>query len=90
MGRRRSRFWSRPQVIALLVTPDMVKISAVQAVLAEAGVAFDLFDAAVGSMWGSAVPRRLMVDEGDLGRARLALAAAGFVEARDGEWDLRA
>jgi hypothetical protein len=77
-------------VIALLVTPDMVKISAVQAVLAEANVAFDVFDSATGSMWGSAVPRRLMVDETDLSRARRALAAAGFVEAQDGEWDLRA
>ena len=77
-------------MIALLVTPDMVKISAVQAVLADAGVAFDVFDAAAGSMWGSAVPRRLMVDEADLGRARWALATAGFVEAQDGEWDLRA
>jgi Putative prokaryotic signal transducing protein len=76
-------------VIALLVTADMVKISAVQAVLAEAGVAFDVFDSATGSMWGSAVPRRLMVDEADLGRARLALTAAGFVEAADGEWDLK-
>ena len=77
-------------MIALLVTPDMVKISAVQAVLAEAGVAFDVFDSATGSMWGSAVPRRLMVDEADLTRARRALATAGFVEAQDGEWDLRA
>ncbi|HEY2049745.1 MAG TPA: DUF2007 domain-containing protein [Caulobacteraceae bacterium] len=77
-------------MIALLVTPDMVKISAVQAVLAEANVAFDVFDSATGSMWGSAVPRRLMVDETDLSRARRALAAAGFVEAQDGEWDLRA
>jgi hypothetical protein len=77
-------------VIALLVTPDMVKISAVQAVLAEADVAFDVFDSATGSMWGAAIPRRLMVDEADLGRARLALAAAGFVEAADGDWDLRA
>lgn len=76
-------------MIALLVTADKVKISAVQAVLAEAGVAFDMFDSATGSMWGSAVPQRLMVDEADLGRARGALAAAGFVEARDGEWDLR-
>ncbi|HSZ53464.1 MAG TPA: DUF2007 domain-containing protein [Caulobacteraceae bacterium] len=77
-------------MIALLVTPDMVKISAVQAVLAEAGVTFDVFDAATGSMWGSTIPRRLMVDEGDLPRARRALAAAGFVEAGDGDWDLRA
>lgn len=77
-------------MIALLVTADMVKISAVQAVLAEAGVAFDVFDSATGSMWGSAVPQRLMVDEGDLGRARQALVAAGFAEAEGGEWDLRA
>jgi hypothetical protein len=77
-------------MIALLVTPDMVKISAVQAVLAEAGVAFDVFDAATGSMWGSTIPQRLMVDDGDLTRARRALAAAGFVAAGDGDWDLRA
>ena len=76
-------------MIALLATADMVKISAVQALLAEAGVACELFDAGAGSMWGSAIPRRLMVDEADLGRARLALTAAGFVEAADGEWDLK-
>ncbi|HEX4742425.1 MAG TPA: DUF2007 domain-containing protein [Caulobacteraceae bacterium] len=77
-------------MIALLVTPDVVKISAVQAVLSDAGVAFDVFDSATGTMWGSMIPRRVMVDEADLGRARMALAAAGFVEAQDGEWDLRA
>ncbi|HEY1929494.1 MAG TPA: DUF2007 domain-containing protein [Caulobacteraceae bacterium] len=77
-------------MIALLVTPDMVKISAVQAVLAEADVAFDVFDGATGSMWGSMIPKRVMVDEGDLPRARRALSAAGFIEAGDGDWDLRA
>jgi hypothetical protein len=77
-------------VIALLATADVVKISAVQAVLDEAGIAFEVFDSAAGSMWGAAIPRRLMVDEADLARARQALAAAGFVEAADGEWDLRA
>jgi hypothetical protein len=78
------------RLIALLATPDVVKITAVQAVLAEAGVACEVFDAAAGSMWGSAIPQRLMVDEADLGRARRSLTAAGFVEAADGEWDLRA
>lgn len=77
-------------MIALLTTADAVKLSAVQAVLAAEGIEAEVFDAAAGGLWQAIIPQRLMIDEADAPRARLALRAAGFAEAADGDWDLGA
>jgi hypothetical protein len=73
------------------MTPtDAIKLSAAQALLAGENVESAVFDAAAGGLWRAIIPMRLMVDDGDAGRARWALRAAGFVEAADGDWDLGA
>lgn len=76
-------------MIAVLTTTDAVKLSAARAVLADAGVAGEVFDTAAGGLWTAIIPMRLMVDDEDLAQARRALREAGFVEAADGDWDLR-
>ncbi len=75
-------------VIALMTTTDAIKLSAAQALLAAAGVESALFDAAAGGLWRAIIPMRLMVADDDAGRGQWALRAAGFVEGRDGDWDL--
>ena len=77
-------------MIVILTTTDAVKLSAVQAVLADAGVAAEVFDSAAGGRWRAIIPMRLMIDDADEASARRALREAGFVEAGDGDWDLRA
>jgi hypothetical protein len=54
----------------LLSTSDAVRLSFLRAVLADAGIRTVVLDAGAGSLWGSAVAPRLMVDEDDLARAR--------------------
>lgn len=54
----------------LLATSDLVRLSFLRAVLADAGVPTVVLDAGAGSLWGSAVAPRLMVEEADLARAR--------------------
>ena len=54
----------------LLNTSDAVRLSYLRAVLADAGIETVVLDAGAGSLWGSAIPRRLMVDEDDLPRAQ--------------------
>ncbi len=76
-------------MIAILITSDAIKLSAARAMLTGASVKSVVFDAAAGGLWGAMIPLRLMVDEGDGARARWALRAAGFVEAGDGDWDLK-
>ncbi len=76
-------------MIAILETTDAIKLTAAQSALAADGVASEVFDRAAAGLWGAAIRLRLMVDDGDAARARRALAGAGFVEAADGEWDLR-
>jgi hypothetical protein len=76
-------------VIALLTTTDAIKLGAVQSRLAGEGVATEVFDGHAGRLWGAIIPLRLMVDEADLARAKRILREGGFVEASDGEWDLR-
>ena len=76
-------------MLTILTTTDAVKLSAAQAILADAGLAFAVFDSAAGGLWRAIIPMRLMIDEDDAARARFALRAAGFVEAADGDWDLR-
>ena len=75
-------------MIAILTTTDQVKLSAVRALLASEGVASEAFDSAVGNLWRAVIPLRLMVADDDADPARRVLRQAGFVEARDGDWDL--
>lgn len=75
-------------MIALLTTIDQVKLSAIQALLADEGIEAEVFDAAAGALWRAVIPMRVMIAEGDLARARRALKEAGFSQAGDGDWDL--
>ena len=77
-------------MIALMSTIDPVKLGAVRAILADAGVETEVFDTAAGALWRAIIPQRLMVAEADLDDARRLLRQAGFVEAADGDWDLKA
>jgi hypothetical protein len=62
----------------LLRSNNPVFLSFAQSVLADAGIEALVFDIHMSVMEGSigALPRRLMVPDEDLGRARAALAAA--------------
>jgi hypothetical protein len=75
-------------MIALLTTPDPIKLGAVRALLSQEGVASQVFDAAAGALWKAVIPMRLMVAEADADAARRILRQSGFVEAADGDWDL--
>lgn len=75
-------------MIALLTTTDAVKLSAVRALLKSEGVTFETFDTAAGDLWRAVIPMRVMVADADRDQARRVLREAGFVEARDGDWDL--
>jgi hypothetical protein len=57
-------------------TNDPVKLSYVEHLLAEAGVACFVLDRHISAVEGNigAFPRRVVVDAADLGRARVALA----------------
>lgn len=60
----------------LLSTSDLVRLSYLRAVLADAGIETVLLDAGAGSLWGAAISPRLMVDEDDLSRAQRVVAEA--------------
>jgi hypothetical protein len=75
-------------MIVLLATKDPVKLSAIKAVLARAGVGFQVFDSAIGDLLSAAIPVRLMVAENEMEAARTALWQSGFTKAKDGDWDL--
>ena len=75
-------------MIAILTTTDEVKLGAVRALLAGEDVASEVFDQAAGSLWRAVIPMRLMVADKDADSARRILRQAGFVEAKDGDWDL--
>ena len=75
-------------MVVLLATKDPVKLSAIKAVLARAGVGFQVFDSAIGDLLSAAIPVRLMVAENEMEAARTALWQAGFTKAKDGDWDL--
>ena len=76
-------------MIPLMTTTDAIKLSAVRALLAGEEVACEVFDGQAGALWRAIIPLRLMIDDGDLDRARRILRLAGFTEAADGDWDLR-
>jgi hypothetical protein len=75
-------------MIALLTTTDSVKLAAVSALLADGGVTCETFDSGAGGLYPSIIPRRIMVADEDAASARRLLRQAGFVEAKDGDWDL--
>ncbi len=60
----------------VLRTNDMVKLSYAQHLLAEAGVEYFVADQHISAVEGNigAFPRRLMVREADMAKARLALS----------------
>jgi hypothetical protein len=60
----------------LLSTSDAVRLSYLRTVLADAGIETVVLDAGAGSLWGAAIPPRLMVDEEDLAQARRLVAQA--------------
>ncbi|HEY7852914.1 MAG TPA: DUF2007 domain-containing protein [Caulobacteraceae bacterium] len=76
-------------MIALVTTIDPVKLGAVRALLAGEGIETEVFDAAAGALWRAVIPMRLMVARADGDSARRVLREAGFVEAADGDWDLK-
>lgn len=63
----------------LLRSNDMVRLSWLSSLLADAGIDTVLLDSHTSVIEGSigAIPRRLMVPDGDLARARRILAEAG-------------
>jgi len=63
-------------MIEVLNTSDAVRLSFLRAVLKDAGIESAVFDAGAGSLWGTAITSRLMVDEDDLNQARRVIAAA--------------
>ncbi len=71
-------------MIELLRTNDVVLITAIEAMLAEAGVAAIVFDAHTSVIEGSigAIPRRVMVIDEDAATARRALREAGIAYGR--------
>ncbi len=63
----------------VLRTNDAVKISWIQALLADAGIEAVILDTHTSILEGSigAIPRRICVADADAGRARAILAQAG-------------
>ena len=78
----RSRFCQYPRLgimKELVRTNDPVRLSWLQALLRDSGIESLVLDHHTSLIEGSigAIPRRLVVSEGDYRRARLLLAAAG-------------
>jgi hypothetical protein len=63
-------------MVLVLRTNDLVKLSYAQHLLSEAGIEYFVADQHISAVEGNigAFPRRLMVREADLARARLALS----------------
>ena len=63
----------------MATTNDLVRLSFLQALLADAGIAATVLDGHTSAIEGSigAIPRRLIVATADAARARLVLAEAG-------------
>jgi hypothetical protein len=66
-------------VRVVVTTNDMVRLSFLRALLADAGIAVTVLDAHASAVEGSigAIPRRLVVATEDEARARRVLAEAG-------------
>ncbi len=71
--------WTRRTMRELVRTNDVVKLSWLQALLADAGIEAVVLDVYTSVMEGSigAIPRRLVVIEADFARALRVLEAAG-------------
>jgi len=67
-------------MLELLRTNDLVYLSFVMHVLNEAGIGYMLLDTHMSALEGSigAIPRRIMVEEELIGRARMALGNASL------------
>jgi hypothetical protein len=63
-------------MVEVLSTSDAVRLSFLRAVLKDAGIETAVFDAGAGSLWGTAITLRLMVDEDDLNQAWRVIAEA--------------
>jgi len=63
-------------MIELLKTSDAVRLSFLRAVLKDAGIETAVFDAGAGSLWGTAITSRLMVEDDDLNQAKRVIAEA--------------
>lgn len=61
----------------LLRSADFVRVSFLEALLAEAGIEALVLDRNMNATWGAAFPSRLMVDDADFARARRLLVEAG-------------
>ena len=69
-------------MIELLRTNDLVLISRIEALLAEHEIGVFVADQYMSAMEGSLgfLPRRILIDEDDLSRARLAMHAVGLLD----------
>jgi hypothetical protein len=63
-------------MVELTTTTDPVRLSFLRSVLDGAGIAAFVADAGAASLWGQAIPARIMVDDADLERARRLIAEA--------------
>ncbi len=72
-----------------MTTTNAIKLLAAQALLTGEEVTCEVFDGQAGALWRAIIPMRLMVGDDDVSRAKRILRQAGFVEAGDGDWDLR-
>ena len=63
-------------MVELTNSTNPVRLSFLQAVLADAGIASLLADTGAASLWGPTIPVRLMVDDAALARAKRLMADA--------------
>jgi hypothetical protein len=63
-------------MIELIKTSNPVRMSFLRAVLKDAGIESAVFDQGAGTLWGTAITARLMVEEEDLAQARRIVADA--------------
>jgi Putative prokaryotic signal transducing protein len=63
----------------LLRSADLVRMSFLEALLAEAGIEAMVLDRNMNATWGDAFPPRLMVDDADYAQARRLLVQAGEI-----------
>lgn len=72
-------------MVELIRTNDTVLLSWLQALLRDSGIESVLLDSHTSIIEGSvgAIPRRLMVGDGDIAQARHLLHEAGILEAAD-------
>jgi hypothetical protein len=61
----------------LLRSADPVRVSFLEALLAEGGIEVLILDRNMNGTWGAAFPSRLMVDDEDYAQARRLLIEAG-------------